>query len=53
MTVCMKLTAFWESVPCNLVEEYRRFGGAYYLHLQGHEPENEGPESCHFNLVQS
>jgi hypothetical protein len=31
----MKMTGFWDVVLCSLVEVYRRFRGAYYLHHQG------------------
>jgi hypothetical protein len=30
-----KSTAFWDTAPCSLVEEERRFRGAYYLHHRG------------------
>jgi hypothetical protein len=33
----MKMNAFWDTVPCSLVEVYRRFRGAYYLH---HRPDD-------------
>jgi hypothetical protein len=29
----MNMTAFWDIVPCSLVEVYRRFRGAYCLRL--------------------
>jgi hypothetical protein len=32
----MKMTVFWDAVPCSLVEVYRRFRGAYCLH---HRPD--------------
>jgi hypothetical protein len=28
----MKMTVFWDTVPCSLVEVHRRFRGAYSLH---------------------
>jgi hypothetical protein len=28
----MKMTVFWDVAPCSLVEVYRRFRGAYFLH---------------------
>jgi hypothetical protein len=28
-------TVLWDVAPCSLVENYRCFGGAYYLHHQG------------------
>jgi hypothetical protein len=31
----MKMTVFWDTAPCSLVEVYRRFRGALYLHHQG------------------
>jgi hypothetical protein len=31
----MKITVFWVAAPCSLVEVYRRFRGACYLHHQG------------------
>jgi hypothetical protein len=42
--VSMKMTVFWDVVPCSLVEVYQCFRGAYYLH-QGDEtncPDNGG-----------
>jgi hypothetical protein len=30
--VSMKMTGFWDVVPCSLVEVNRRFKGAYCLH---------------------
>jgi hypothetical protein len=36
----MKMTAFWDIVPCNLVEEDRCFGGTYCFHHQGDRPED-------------
>jgi hypothetical protein len=33
----MNMTAFWDTVPCSLVEVGRRFRGAYWLHHQGDE----------------
>jgi hypothetical protein len=33
----MKMTLIWNVAPCNLVEVYRRFKGAYCLHHQGDE----------------
>jgi hypothetical protein len=31
----MKIKAFWDMVPCNLVELDRPFRGAYCHHYQG------------------
>jgi hypothetical protein len=31
---CMKMTVFWDVVPCSLLEIDRRFRGAYCLHHQ-------------------
>jgi hypothetical protein len=31
----MKMTIFWDVVPCSLVEVYRHFRGACCLHYQG------------------
>jgi hypothetical protein len=31
----MKVTIFWDFAPCSLVEAYRRFRGACFLHRQG------------------
>jgi hypothetical protein len=28
----LKMTVFWDGAPCSLVEIFRRFRGAYYLH---------------------
>jgi hypothetical protein len=36
----MKMTAFWDIVPCNLVEADRCFGGTYCFHHQGDRPED-------------
>jgi hypothetical protein len=33
----MKVTVFWDDVPCSLVETGRRFRGAYCLHHQGND----------------
>jgi hypothetical protein len=33
--VNIKITVFWEVKPCNPVDFHRRFGGTYYLHIQG------------------
>jgi hypothetical protein len=30
----MKITVFWDVSPCNLVEVYRCFRGAHFLHHQ-------------------
>jgi hypothetical protein len=35
MAVSMKMTAFWDVAPCDLVEIDQRFRGAYCLHHQG------------------
>jgi hypothetical protein len=55
----MKMTAFWNTAPCSLVEVDRRFRGAYCLHQGTSETFvyfNETtrsciPESCPFNLA--
>jgi hypothetical protein len=31
----MKMAAFWDVAPRNLIDIDRRFGGGYYLHHQG------------------
>jgi hypothetical protein len=31
------MTVFWDVAPCNLVEVYWHFRGAYCLHCQGHD----------------
>jgi hypothetical protein len=31
----MKMTSFWDTAPCSLVDVDRRFRGAYCLHHQG------------------
>jgi hypothetical protein len=31
----VKITVFWNVVPCNLEEIYQSLGGTYCLHLQG------------------
>jgi hypothetical protein len=33
----VKMAVLWDIAPCSLVEVYRRFGDAYYLHHQGDE----------------
>jgi hypothetical protein len=33
----LKMAVFWAVTPCSLVEVYRRFRGACYLHHQGDE----------------
>jgi hypothetical protein len=33
----LKMTVFWDVAPRSLVEAYRRFKGACYLHHQGDE----------------
>jgi hypothetical protein len=43
----MKVTAFWDSVMCSLVEVDQCFKDAYCLHHQGddegtHSPDDEG-----------
>jgi hypothetical protein len=35
----LKMTAFWNNTPCCLVEDDRRFRGAYCPHHQGNEME--------------
>jgi hypothetical protein len=30
----VKMTSFWDVPPCSLVEVYRRFRGACFLHLR-------------------
>jgi hypothetical protein len=42
MAANMKMTAFWDIVPCSLVEVDRRFRGAYCLHHQGDEGPDDG-----------
>jgi hypothetical protein len=34
----MKMTAFWDIVPCSVVGVDRHFRGAYFLHHQGDKP---------------
>jgi hypothetical protein len=38
----IKMTVFWDVVPCSLVEIGCRFGGAYCLHHQGDGPHDVG-----------
>jgi hypothetical protein len=33
--VVMNSTIFWDIMPCSPLSVNRRFGGTYYLHLQG------------------
>jgi hypothetical protein len=35
MMAGVKVTVFWDTAPCSLVEVERRFRGAYCLHHQG------------------
>jgi hypothetical protein len=35
----MKMTVFWVVAPCRLVDVYRRFRGAYWLHQQSDRAE--------------
>jgi hypothetical protein len=44
--VRMKMTVFWDVVPCSLVEIHRCFRGAYCLHHQNDRPHDGG--SKHF-----
>jgi hypothetical protein len=34
-TDMLKMTVFWDVVPCSLIDIQRRFKGAYCLHYQG------------------
>jgi hypothetical protein len=39
----MKISAFWDTTPCSLVEADRRFRGAYCLHHQvDYRPDDGG-----------
>jgi hypothetical protein len=40
MAASLKMIVFWDVAPGSLVEIYRRFRGAYYLHH--HRPEDGG-----------
>jgi hypothetical protein len=42
----MKMTVFWDDVPCSLVEVYRHFRGAYRLHHQGDYSDDGGSKHC-------
>jgi hypothetical protein len=35
MAATTKNTAFWDVIPCNLVDHYQSFGRTHCLHLQG------------------
>jgi hypothetical protein len=35
LQILKKISVFWNVIPCNQVEVYRRLGGIYCLHLQG------------------
>jgi hypothetical protein len=37
----MKMRAFWDNTPCNLVKVDRRFRSAYYLNHKGDGPNND------------
>jgi hypothetical protein len=39
MAASMKMTVFWDVVPCSLVQVYRRFRCVYWLH---HHPDDGG-----------
>jgi hypothetical protein len=40
----LKMTAFWDTVPCSLIWVERRFGSAYCLHHQGNRPDDGNAE---------
>jgi hypothetical protein len=37
ITADLKMAAFWDVAPCNLVDTNRRFRGAYCLHHHGRQ----------------
>jgi hypothetical protein len=39
----MKMTAFWDIVPCSLIEVYRSFGREYCFHHQGDDDPSKIP----------
>jgi hypothetical protein len=45
MAVNVKITVFWDGMPCSLVDRYQCFGGTSYLQLQGRR--YHIPEYCH------
>jgi hypothetical protein len=45
MTI-MKATAFWDTVPCSLVEVDRHFRGVYRLHYQGDDGSKHQRNVC-------
>jgi hypothetical protein len=50
----LKMTAFWDTAPCSLVKEDRRFRGTYSLHRHRTSVSNESnqryiPESSHLH----
>jgi hypothetical protein len=44
----MEMAVFWDVAPCSLVEVYRHFRGAYYLHHQGEEYQDGKYSYCEF-----
>jgi hypothetical protein len=48
--VNMKMTVFWVVVPCSLVEVYRRFRGACYVHHHPDDYTRYNPEDSHLQL---
>jgi hypothetical protein len=49
-----KMTVFWDVAPCSLVEVYRRFRGACFLHHQGDElTEAESTSETSVNFYQT
>jgi hypothetical protein len=42
MTTSKKMAVFQVVAPCNLVEVYRRFTGAYYFHYLEHNSPKDG-----------
>jgi hypothetical protein len=47
------MTVFWNVAPCRLVEVYRLFRGAYYLHHQSDEMEAVSTSEASVNFYQT
>jgi hypothetical protein len=46
--ITMKCSIFWDVTPCSPVKIYRRFGGAYCLHLQVRKTSQAMRSACLF-----
>jgi hypothetical protein len=48
---CLSMLVFWVVIPCGLVGRYKRFGGAYCLHLQGWSPHGDTTQKTTMDIV--